>query len=221
MGFPPPPFLQFDIVDTLNQSEFYNAADDLLQRNSDAGRGGKVIIVDDDGRHTHDELVDRVNRCANVLREFGLGAGHRILLCLIDSIDFHTSFLGAIKAGVVPVPLNTLWTSSDYAHVLIDSGAAVAIVSEARLSILLDAAQSIGWNGRIILSASKTQTNLPLLCRLLDSAIHEQKRFIRDPTTCAFGCIPPDRRASRSSRTPADEHGDDRPAVWARRIGRE
>ena len=57
-------------MDTLHQPEFYNAADDLLQRNSDAGRGGKVIIVDDDGRHTHDELVDRVNRCANVLREF-------------------------------------------------------------------------------------------------------------------------------------------------------
>jgi benzoate-CoA ligase len=173
-------------VDTLHQPEFYNAADDLLQRNSDAGRGGKVIIVDDDGRHTHDELVDRVNRCANVLREFGLGAGHRILLCLIDSIDFHTSFLGAIKAGVVPVPLNTLWTSSDYAHVLIDSGAAAAIVSEARLSILLDAAQSIGWNGRIILSANRTQTNLPLLCRLLHSATPRAETFHSRPDDVCF-----------------------------------
>jgi len=59
-------------MDILNQNEFYNAADDLLQRNIDAGRGGKVTIVDDDGSHTHDELVDRVNRCANALLDFEL-----------------------------------------------------------------------------------------------------------------------------------------------------
>ena len=171
---------------TGNQSEFYNAADDLLQRNIDAGRGDKVIIVDDDSSHTHDELVDRVNRCANVLREFGLEAGQRILLCLIDSIDFHTSFLGAIKAGVVPVPLNTLWTSSDYAHVLADSGAAAAIVSEVRLPVLLDAAQSVRWNGRIILSARETQSNLPVLGRLLESAAPRAETFLSRPDDVCF-----------------------------------
>jgi benzoate-CoA ligase len=122
-----------------NQSEFYNAADDLLQRSIDAGWGDRTAVVDDDGSHTYNQLVDRVNHCANVLREVGMRAGQRILLCLIDSIDFHTSFLGAIKAGVVPVPLNTSWTSSD-AYALSDSGAAAVIVSEARLTVLVHAA---------------------------------------------------------------------------------
>ena len=149
-------------MNILNQSESYNAADDLLQRNIDAGRGRKVTIVDDEGSHTHDELVDRVNRCANALREFELDPGQRLLLCLIDSIDFHSTFLGAIKAGIVPVPLNTLWTLADYAYVLKDSDAAAAIVCEERVPLLLDAARSVGWNGRIIVSALKTQNNLPL-----------------------------------------------------------
>jgi benzoate-CoA ligase len=175
-----------DIVYIPKQSELCNAADDLLQRNIDAGRGNKIAIVDDDGSHTHDELVDRVNRCSNVLREFGVQPGQRILLCLIDSIDFHTSFLGAIKAGIIPVPLNTLWTSSDYAYVLADSGAVATIVSEARQPVFLDAAKSVGWNGRVILSASKTQTNLPLLSRLLDSAPPRAETFLSRPDDVCF-----------------------------------
>src|SRR5690349_7825692 len=170
----------------MTQSEFYNAADDLLQRNIDAGKGDKVTIVDDDGGHTHNELVDRVHRCANALREFELEPGQRILLCLFDSIDFHTSFLGAIKAGVVPVPLNTLWTSSDYAHVRVDSGAGAVIVSEARLPVLLDAAQSVGWNGRVILSASKTQNNHAMLTQLLGSAVPRAETFQSHPDDVCF-----------------------------------
>ena len=34
----------------------------------------------------------------------------RILICLLDGIDWPTAFLGAIKAGIVPVPVNTLLT---------------------------------------------------------------------------------------------------------------
>jgi benzoate-CoA ligase len=157
-------------VQSATQSEFYNAADDLLQRNLDAGRGDKVAIIDDDGNHTYNELAERVDRFAGVLREFGLGTEHRILLCLIDSIDFHTTFLGAIKAGVVPVPLNTLWKSADYAHILSDSGAAAAVVSEVRLPDFLDAAQSIGWKGRVILSGGEAHAGSLPLRRLLESA---------------------------------------------------
>ena len=42
-------------------------------------------------------------------------------------------FWGAIKAGCVPIPLNTLLTSGDYAHLLRDSRARIAVVSEALL----------------------------------------------------------------------------------------
>jgi benzoate-CoA ligase len=153
-----------------------------------------------------------------VLREFGLGAGHRILFCLIDSIDFHTIFLGAIKAGVVPVPLNTLWTSSDYAHVLIDSGAAAAVVSEVRLSVLLDAAQSIGWRWSHYLVGeqdSKQSTSPLSIAGFRDST--SRKRFIRPDDVC-FGCIPRIDGQPKAA-VPSDEHGDDCPAVWTRRLG--
>jgi 4-hydroxybenzoate-CoA ligase len=47
-------------------------------------------------------------------------------------------FLGAIRAGIVPVPLNTLLTSDQYAYVLADCRARVLFVSEALLPCVKD-----------------------------------------------------------------------------------
>ena len=57
----------------------------------------------------------------------------RILLCLQDGIDFPTAFLGAIKAGIVPVPVNTLLAPADYAYLLYDSRAHTLVLSESLL----------------------------------------------------------------------------------------
>jgi benzoate-CoA ligase len=149
---------------------FYNAAVDLIDRNLSAGRQNKVAFIDHDGAYTFHELSERVGRCGHALREFGLGPGERLALCLVDTIDFPTSFLGAIKTGVIPVPVNTLWTASDYAYTLLDSGAKAAIVSEIRLPCFLDAARIAGWQGRVIVSSAGYHPNFPTLSRLLDAA---------------------------------------------------
>ena len=47
-------------------------------------------------------------------------------------------FLGAIRAGIVPVPLNTLLTSDQYAYVLADCRARVLFISEALLPVVKD-----------------------------------------------------------------------------------
>jgi benzoate-CoA ligase len=107
----------------------YNAAVDLIERNLKAGRGGKVAFHDDRGSYSYAELAERVDRAANALRDLGIEPEQRVLLCLLDSIDFPTMFLGAIKAGVVPVPVNTLLTTADYEFMLRDSRARALIVS--------------------------------------------------------------------------------------------
>ena len=47
-------------------------------------------------------------------------------------------FLGAIRAGIVPVPLNTMLTTDQYAYVLADSRARVLFVSEALYPVVKD-----------------------------------------------------------------------------------
>ena len=91
---------------------YYNAAVDLLERNLTRERSGRIAILDESGTHTYAELSERTNRCANALLSLGIQPEQRVLLCLYDSIDFPACFLGAIKAGIVPVPINTMWSVS-------------------------------------------------------------------------------------------------------------
>ena len=108
----------------------YNAADDLLGGNLKAGRAGKVAYIDDAGPCTFGELAERVNRFGNHLLSLGLKMEDRILIAMHDSIDWPVAFLGAIKAGIVPVAVNTLLTPKDYEYMLSDSRAKALLVSE-------------------------------------------------------------------------------------------
>jgi benzoate-CoA ligase len=112
----------------------YNAAHDLIERNLRAGRRDKVAYIDVNGSYTYGELAERVNRFANALVSLGVQKEQRVLLCLHDTIDFPVAFLGSIKAGVVPVAVNTLLTANDFEYMLRDSRAGALIVSEPLLA---------------------------------------------------------------------------------------
>ena len=111
----------------------YNAAEDLIERNLQAGRGGKVAFVDDAGQLTYAELAERANRFGSGLGTLGLEMEDRILIAMLDTVDWPTAFLGAIKAGIVPIAVNTLLTTKDYEFMLSDSRARALVVSEALL----------------------------------------------------------------------------------------
>ena len=111
----------------------YNAALEFIDANLARGRGEKVAFIDAAGRHTYAGLAERVNRAGNALRALGAGMETRVLMCMLDDVDFPAVFWGAIKAGCVPIPVNTLLTPDDYAHLLRDSRARIAVVSEALL----------------------------------------------------------------------------------------
>src|SRR5262245_1027709 len=109
----------------------YNAAHDLVERNLAAGRRSKLAFIDDSGSYTYADLAERVNRAANTLTDLGLAMEDRVMLCHLDTIDWPATFLGAIKAGIVPIAVNTLLTATDYEFMLNDSRARALVVSEA------------------------------------------------------------------------------------------
>ena len=106
----------------------YNFAADLLKRNLDAGRANKTAYIDPRGTWSYGQLAERVERFGHVLRKLGIRPEERILIALLDTIDWPTAFLGAIKAGVVAVPVNTLITEDDYRFMLTDSRAQLLVV---------------------------------------------------------------------------------------------
>jgi 4-hydroxybenzoate-CoA ligase len=116
----------------------YNAVTWLLDRNVDEGRGAKLAFTDTVSELSYGELQSQSRRLANLLRRLGVRREERVAMIMLDTIDFPTVFLGAIRAGIVPVPLNTLLTSDQYAYVLRDCRARVLFISEALLPVVQD-----------------------------------------------------------------------------------
>src|SRR6187399_1398084 len=116
----------------------YNAVTWLLDRNVDEGRGAKLAFTDTVSELTYGELQRQSCRVANMLRRFGVRREERVAMIMLDTVDFPSVFLGAIRAGIVPVPLNTLLTSDQYAYILADCRARVLFISEALLPVVKD-----------------------------------------------------------------------------------
>ena len=124
--------LTVNYAQTPAQIEFsssFNVAVPFIDRHLDEGRADKLAIVGDFCSVSYAELAERVNRCGNVLVGLGLPAGARILMVVKDCPEFFYLFWGSIKAGFIPVPLNTLLRASDYQFMIEDSGCDAVIYS--------------------------------------------------------------------------------------------
>ena len=77
------------------------------------------------------ETADRVRALAGALRTWGLAPGDRVLLCSENAPHWAIADFAIMAAGGVTVPAYTTNTARDHAHVLADSGAAMAVVSRA------------------------------------------------------------------------------------------
>ncbi len=109
----------------------YNAATAFIDRHLHQGRADKTAVIDDAGAYTYAELAERANRAGNALKALGLRMEDRFAMCLLDTVQFPALFWGGIKAGIVPIALNTLLTDRDYAYMLRDSRARALVVSSA------------------------------------------------------------------------------------------
>ncbi len=138
----------------------YNAAADLIERNIAAGRGGKLAYVDDAGQYTFAELAERVNRFGSGLQALGLGMEERVLIAMLDGIDWPTAFLGAIRAGIIPIAVNTLLTTKDYEYMLSDSRAKALLVSEALLPQFAPLLGKLPFLKHVIVSGKDAKGNL-------------------------------------------------------------
>ncbi len=108
-----------------------NAASWFVDRHVREGRGGRVVFIDPWRSLTYAALHDETARFAGALAGAGIRREERIALVLRDSCAFPVAFWGAMRAGIVPVPLNTLLPSALLAELIADCRARLVIVSAA------------------------------------------------------------------------------------------
>lgn len=165
--------------------QHYNAAVDLIERNL-AANAEKTAYIDERGSYSFADLGERVNRCANALTELGVAMEARVMVCLLDTIDFPSVFLGAIKAGIVPIAVNTLLTPSDFDFMLRDSRAQALIVSEPLLPAFEPILAHQPFLKLVVVSGAKNNSGRPLLAELMAQASRE---FAPAPSRADDACF--------------------------------
>ena len=141
----------------------FNVAVPFIDRHLVEGRGPKTAIRTSQGDVSYAELSANVNRCAVALTRLGFGQRERVLMIVKDCPAFFYLFWGAIKAGVIPVPLNTLLRHPSYKFIIEDSGAAAIVYSpefagEAELGI----ANAV-HHPRVVLRTEGEESSLEIL----------------------------------------------------------
>jgi len=121
-----------------------NAASYFVDRHVDEGRSDKVAFREaGTGRTlTYGELADASGRAAAALLAHGVAREERMAMLVLDQIEFPILFWGAMKAGVIPVPLNTLLATPVYDAILRDSRATTLVVSEALYDVVAPVLES-------------------------------------------------------------------------------
>ena len=109
--------------------ERYNVGADLLDRNLNAGRADKLAIASASQDVSYGQLFKLACGAAHQLHDLGVRREERVLIAGYDSPGWVATFLGAIRIGAVPVPVNPLLQrSEDYDHFIDDSLAKVVVV---------------------------------------------------------------------------------------------
>jgi 4-hydroxybenzoate-CoA ligase len=110
----------------------HNAALYFVDRHIADGRADKTVFIEADGKKrtmTYGELASRTAQFAGALTRVGIRREERMAMVVLDELEFPIAFWGAIKAGVVPVPLNTLLSGDVYRGIIADSRATTLMVS--------------------------------------------------------------------------------------------
>ena len=144
----------------------YNAAVDFVDRNVAEGRGDKTAFIDPSRNLTYAELREAAARIGPMLARMGIEPENRIALVLLDTVDFPILFWGAIRAGIVPVLVNTRLTVDQYRYLFEDSRAKAVFVSTALLSVVQEAAIDLP-NLKQIVVVGGGPTSMPRLDMLL------------------------------------------------------
>ncbi len=110
-------------------AESFNLSVHMIDRHLAEGRGDRPAYVTAGGRVTYGELAERVRRWGRALADAGIAPGERMMMVVKDCPEFVYLFYGAVRAGIVPVPLNTLLRSADYRYMFEDSGCAAVVHS--------------------------------------------------------------------------------------------
>jgi malonyl-CoA/methylmalonyl-CoA synthetase len=99
-------------------------------RLAEADPGRPALWAAGPGWRSRGDLDAAGARVAGRLRRAGLAAGDRVLVSAATSMDLVVAYLGALRMGLVVVPVNTAYREREVAHIVGDAGPRAAVVDD-------------------------------------------------------------------------------------------
>jgi long-chain acyl-CoA synthetase len=101
----------------------------------------QVALVDarSGRRMTWAEVDAEAGRVARGLAALGMVAGYRVAVALPNSIELVTAYLGALRAGLVVVPVNPRAATGELVRMLVDCGARLVLADVTTLTTVRQA----------------------------------------------------------------------------------
>jgi len=194
------------MLEDLLQRRSYNAAVDFVDANVARGLGQKVAFIDPARSLTYGELQARTHQFAAALKALGLRQEDRILLLLPDTVDYPVAFWGAVRAGIIAIPLNTLLSPDIYAYIMADSRATAMVAATPLARNILRS--STGCRGCVPSCSRARVPTMPQLFPVLmsiisTSSLRASRRSLlprrHSRTRWRSGCTPRARRVTRKA----------------------
>ena len=149
----------------LLQRKPYNAVTDFVDAPVSRGLAEKIAFIDAKRSLSYGNLQRCTCRFAAALTALGLKPEERLALLLHDTVEFPVTFWGALRAGIVALPLNTLLTAEQYGYILADSRASAIVVAAPLAKILSPVLDRLPWLRTIILVDGDASTRAALAAR--------------------------------------------------------
>lgn len=116
--------------------EVHNAAAWLVDRHLNEGRGDRIAVTSDGVKTSYAQLQLELFRAQNALADLGVSPGNRVAMVVKDDLSFMAIFLGALRSGIVPVPLSTMLSGAELGPIVHDSGAVALVISDTYLDAI-------------------------------------------------------------------------------------
>lgn len=89
-------------------------------------------------------LHDLADRVATGLQQMGLVAGYRVMVVMTNRIEFVAAYIGALRAGLVVVPVNPRSATGELVRTLVDCGARAVVADESTIGSVRIASEGVG-----------------------------------------------------------------------------
>lgn len=134
----------------------------LLDRHVADGHAEKTALIANHAAISYGALLETVCRCANGLRAAGVPDQARILVSATDTLASAATWLGAIRAGFVPVSISDLYKTDQLVYFIRDTAAAAIYIDERQLAKLNEARDSLPTTLKLVIVNGLEGEHAPL-----------------------------------------------------------